>query len=156
MIWTMSVATVFHVLSAIIWVGGMFFAYLVLRPVAATQLEPAIRLNLWRSVFKKFFIWVWHAIAFLWLSGFWMIYIKQGFANVGNHVHAMMGVGTLMTIVFIYVVFVPYKKLITAVQQENWSAGAKALAQIRLMIAINLLLGLLASGLGAGGQYFIF
>jgi Predicted integral membrane protein len=40
-----------HVLSATIWVGGMFFAYVILRPVAATQFEPAQRLTLWSQVF---------------------------------------------------------------------------------------------------------
>lgn len=155
-IWSMGIATIFHALSAIIWVGGMFFAYLILRPVAGQHLEPPIRLTLWRNVFQKFFLWVWHSIAFLWLSGLWMIYLKQGFANVGWHVHAMMGLGSLMTLIFIYLVFIPYNKLIQAVQQEDWQTGANALAQIRIIVAINLLLGFLTSGLGAAGVYFVF
>ena len=43
-----------HVLSAVVWVGGMFFALLVLRP-AVGPLEPAVRLALWRRVFARFF-----------------------------------------------------------------------------------------------------
>lgn len=35
-----------HVLAASVWVGGMFFAYMALRPVAATQLQPPARLGL--------------------------------------------------------------------------------------------------------------
>jgi len=36
-----------HVLATVFWVGGMAFAYLVLRPAAA-PLDPAARLTLWR------------------------------------------------------------------------------------------------------------
>ena len=31
----MTFALMLHVLAAAVWVGGMFFAYMVLRPVAA-------------------------------------------------------------------------------------------------------------------------
>jgi putative copper export protein len=36
-----------HVLSAMIWVGGMFFAWMVLRPAAANTLTGPVRLVLW-------------------------------------------------------------------------------------------------------------
>ncbi len=32
-----------HLLAATIWVGGMFFAYQILRPVDGEMLEPPIR-----------------------------------------------------------------------------------------------------------------
>ena len=52
---TFAAALAIHLLLALLWVGGMFFAYLVLRPVAATELEPPQRLPLWRGVFSRFF-----------------------------------------------------------------------------------------------------
>ncbi|MGN5479437.1 hypothetical protein ACTMU2_28655 [Cupriavidus basilensis] len=48
-----------HVTAAVVWVGGMFFAYLCLRPVAGQVLDPPSRLQLWRGVFDRFFRWVW-------------------------------------------------------------------------------------------------
>ena len=45
----MAIAITLHVIAAILWVGGMFFAWMVLRPVAAGQLEPPARLTLWRN-----------------------------------------------------------------------------------------------------------
>ena len=36
---TASLALVLHLVSAVLWVGGMFFAYQILRPVAAGQLS---------------------------------------------------------------------------------------------------------------------
>ena len=51
----MGLAVLLHVIAAVIWVGGMFFAYMFLRPVAASQLEPPARLTLWEGVFGRFF-----------------------------------------------------------------------------------------------------
>ena len=42
-----------HLSSAIVWVGGMFFAYVCLRPAAIELLEPPARLRLWRGVFSR-------------------------------------------------------------------------------------------------------
>jgi len=42
----MVVAIPLHFLATVIWVGGMFFAYMALRSVAASLLEPAQRLPL--------------------------------------------------------------------------------------------------------------
>jgi len=50
----MAIVYALHLLAAIVWVGGMFFAHLVLRP-AAMELEPAQRLALWLRVFDRFF-----------------------------------------------------------------------------------------------------
>lgn len=43
-----------HVLSALVWVGGMFFAWMVLRPAAMKALEGPARLKLWVEVFQGF------------------------------------------------------------------------------------------------------
>ena len=51
-----------HILAVLVWVGGMFFAYVILRPSAVITLQPPERLCLWDAVFKRFFGWVWVAI----------------------------------------------------------------------------------------------
>ena len=58
-----ALALALHILGAVVWVGGMFAAYMCLRP-AAGPLEPPARLKLWRAFFGKFFPWVWLAILF--------------------------------------------------------------------------------------------
>ena len=70
----MSIAIGLHILAAVIWIGGMFFAYMVLRPVAASQLEPPARLTLWAACFDRFFVWVWLAVVLLPLSGYWILF----------------------------------------------------------------------------------
>ena len=75
----MKIALLFHVLEIVVWVGGMFFAYLALRPAAALLLEPPQRLALWQDTLRRFFNWVWLAIAFVLGSGLWMFFRMGGF-----------------------------------------------------------------------------
>lgn len=144
-----------HVLAATIWVGGMYFAYLCLRPVAATQLEPPLRLRLWVGVFDKFFPSVWIAVALLPATGYAMIFsIWQSLAVTPLYVHIMNGLGTLMLLIYMHVYFAPFKRLKRAVLAEQWPAGAAALGQIRKLIAVNLTLGLVVIAVAGGGRYF--
>lgn len=150
----MSFAVLLHLIAVVIWVGGMFFAYVVLRPVAAAQLEPPVRLTLWVGVFGLFFPWVWSAIVAILATGFWMIFaVFGGMAGVGLHVHAMLGLGILMMLIFFHVYFAPYARLRRAVDAQDWPAGAKALGQIRMLVGINTLIGLLTVAVGGAGRY---
>lgn len=152
----MGLAVLLHVIAAVIWVGGMFFAYMFLRPVAASQLEPPARLTLWVGVFGRFFPWVWASIAVILASGFWMIFaVFGGMGAVGLYVHAMLGLGVLMMLIFFHVFFAPYGRLKRAVAAQDWPAGGKALSQIRMMVGINTLIGLLTFAIGAAGRYLM-
>ena len=139
-----TIAISLHALAAVVWVGGMFFAYMALRPVAAKLLEPAVRLSLWSRTLTRFFIWVWLAVIIIPVTGYWMIFSAfNGFAGVAWYVHVMQGLGIIMILIFLHVFFAPYKKLRTALSEENYQEGGKSLAQIRKLIGLNLLIGLL-------------
>jgi len=130
-----------HVSSVVIWVGGMFFAYLALRPVAASVLEPPQRLTLWSGVFGKFFPWVWGSVVLILLSGLDML-MRLGGAAAPHYALTMLVLGVAMMLIYAHVFFAPYKKLKQAVGRQDWKAGVAALAQIRRLIGINLTLGL--------------
>ncbi len=136
----MTLFLLLHVLSVVVWVGGMFFAYMALRPVAASVLEPPQRLTLWAGVFGKFFPWVWASVALILLTGLTLL-MKMG--GMPHYALAMLVLGVAMMLIFAHVFFSPYKKLKRAVGEQDWQAGAAALAQIRMSIGINLSLGLL-------------
>ena len=132
-----------HVLAVIIWVGGMLFAHMQLRPVAASLLQPPERLKLWVGVFGRFFPWVWASIIVILVTGFWIISIVGGFKGLGMHINVMMLVGIIMMFLFLHVFFAPYKRLKLAVAAEDWSTAGAKLAQIRTLIGINMMLGVL-------------
>jgi len=149
-----SLYIVVHILSAVVWVGGMFFAYVCLRPVAASLLEPPQRLSLWVGIFNRFFPLVWVAVILLPLSGYLMVFLFwQGLHAAPAYVHAMNGLGLLMIVVFSHVYFASFKKLKKAVLNEDWPAGAGALAKIRKLVALNLTLGLLVVTVASSGRY---
>ncbi|NOX08642.1 MAG: hypothetical protein GXP22_03995 [Gammaproteobacteria bacterium] len=145
-----------HVIAAVIWVGGMIFAHRCLRPVVAELLDPPQRLKLWVGVFNNFFPLVWLSIILLLSTGYLMTYsIWQGFSAAPLYVHLMAGLGILMVLIYMHVFFSPYKKLKEAVITEQWPNGGEAIAQIRTLIGINSLLGLLVIAIASGGRYFI-
>ena len=150
----MSVSIALHLLPAVIWVGGMFFAYMALRPAAATVLEPPLRLQLWVQVFKLFFVWVWLSIILILASGYWMLFgVFGGFANAGMHIHIMHGAGIVMVLIYLHVFFAPYRRLRHAVVVQDYAEGGKQLAQIRKSIALNLLIGLAVVLVASAGRY---
>ena len=150
----MALPIALHLLSAVIWVGGMFFAYMILRPVAAELLEPPTRLTLWSQVFSRFFPWVWAAIILLLGTGLWMAFsVFGGFKTVGIHVHIMLAVGIMMMLIFMHIYFAPFRRLKQAVADKNWQEGGNNLGKIRKLIAVNLSLGLLVIVIATVGRY---
>lgn len=150
----MSILIILHILSAIIWVGGMFFALMVLRP-ASGGLEPKIRLSLWGGVFGRFFPWVWAAVAVLLISGYWMIFrYWNDFSGLPIYLHLMHGVGWLMILLFLHLWFAPYRRFKQAIVSENLPEAAIHLNQIRWIVTANLILGLINSIIGASGAYW--
>ena len=123
----MVVGLAFHILAAVIWVGGMFFAYVALRP-SAGPLEPALRLPLWHRVFGRFFPWVWASIVALLASGYFMVFHGfGGFGGVGLHVHVMQTTGIIMMMLFLHLFFAPWKRFRRAIAAGDLAAAGKNL-----------------------------
>lgn len=139
----MRIALLIHLLGTIVWIGGMFFAYVALRPAAAKILEPPHRLPLWQDTLRRFFAWVWVAIVALHVSGVHMLASAYGVRAAPLYVVVMFGIATVMTLLFGYLFFVPFKALTQNVGSSHWKAAAAALTTIRRLVATNLALGLL-------------
>jgi uncharacterized membrane protein len=127
-----------HVLCAVVWVGGMFFAYFVLRPSLAV-LEPPQRIALHTQIFRRFFLTIWHAMPVIILSGLAMIFaVFGGMAGLRWNVNVMMLLGLVMAGIFLAIFFGPYRTF-------RATPGPVPLDAIRKLIGINLALGLLTS-----------
>jgi len=143
-----------HVLAVVVWVGGMFFAYMVLRQ-SAGPLEPETRLALWHHVFRRFFPWVWASIVVLLTSGYGMMFLYfGGFAGAGLYIQVMQGIGIVMMMLFLHLFFVPWRRFSAAVERKQFPEAAKQLGQIRRVVAANLVLGLLTIIVGASGRFW--
>ncbi|MGA7546739.1 MAG: CopD family protein [Methyloceanibacter sp.] len=143
-----------HVLAVVVWVGGMFFAYVVLRQ-SAGPLPSETRLALWHRVFRRFFPWVWSSIVVLLASGYGMMFLYfGGFAGAGLYIHVMQGIGIVMMMLFIHLFFVPWRRFSDAMEKRHFPEAAKYLAQIRRVVAANLVLGLLTIIVGASGRFW--
>jgi len=152
--YTMSLALAVHVLAAVIWVGGMAFAYWFLRPAAGRALDRAARLDLWHDVFSRFFPAVWVAAIALLVSGYVVIFAGfDGFAHVGWSVHLMHGLAWVMLAIFAYVFFVPWRRLRRALDSADHDDAVEALDRIRRFVALNLTLGLIVVAAASGGRY---
>jgi uncharacterized membrane protein len=149
-----AIAVILHALSAVVWVGGMFFAHQALRP-AAVVLEPGPRLLLWARVLERFFAWVIGAVVLLLVSGFAMVFdVFGGFGGIGLHIQLMMGIGIVMMLLFFHLYFAPWRRFQAAVGRQDWAEGGRQLGQIRSIVTLNLILGLIVVAIGASGRYW--
>jgi uncharacterized membrane protein len=131
---------VLHLLGAMLWVGGMFFAYSCLRPAAASVLQPPQRLPLWAATFARFLPFTAAAVVVMLVTGFAML-LQVGFANAPVGWHVMMSLGLVMAAVFFYVYLAAYPKLREACAAAAWPRAGEALGAIRRAVAFNLVLG---------------
>ena len=138
-----------HLLAAVIWVGGMAFALMVLRPSLAI-LAPPDRLALHRQVFQRFFRIVWHVMPLLLLSGYGLLAtLFGGFAGAPWPVHVMHLGGLVMAAVFAVIFFGPWPALRTALDSNDPPRAVAAIDRLRRLITINLAIGLLVVAIAA-------
>ncbi|WQG58645.1 CopD family protein [Pseudomonas sp. RTB3] len=150
-----SLAYTLHVLAALIWVGGMFFAWMILRPAAVAALEGPARLRLWANVFQRFFVWVWVAVLVLPISGVGLLQLQfAGFELAPRYVQVMMGLYVVMVALFIRIQALQLPELRRAVVAEQWPEGAAALGQIRRLVGINLIVGLVVVAIASARPMF--
>jgi uncharacterized membrane protein len=151
-----TLALILHILGAVVWVGGMFAAYMCLRP-ATGALEPPQRLALWRWFFAKFFPWVWLSILLLLVSGYWMLLTTfGGFAGAPSYINLMQAIGWVMIALYLWLFHGPWLKFKRAVDAQDWPAAGAQIERIRQIIMINLPLGLIVVVIGGTGRFWGF
>jgi len=89
------------------------------------------------------------------VSGFAMVFdVFGGFGGVGLYIQLMMGIGILMMLLFFHLYFAPWRRFQAAVGRQDWAEGGRQLGQIRSIVTLNLILGLIVVGIGASGRYW--
>ena len=141
-----------HLLGVVLWVGGLAFALLVLAPAAAV-LEAGPRVALAGRVYKRFFLILWHAMPLLLLTGYAMVFgYLGGFKGVAWPVHVMHLFGLIMAAVFVYTFFGPWAAMRAAQTAGDQTKLVAGVGRIRLLLRINLVLGLVTVVVAAFAQ----
>jgi uncharacterized membrane protein len=139
-----------HLLSIVVWVGGMFFTLYCLRPALAVLEAPALRMRLMHAVLKRFFRFVLIAALLTLLSGVGMIGMAAQSAsqaglrfNMPIDWHLMSALGTVMVLIFAHIRFRLFGRFGQAVAKAAWPEAGAALNRIRAEVSVNLGLGVL-------------
>ncbi len=140
-----------HLVAAILWMGGMAFMLLALRPAAVKLLEPPARLMLMGAVWKRFFLVVMVSIVTLFASGshlytatFRAIKAATGQGSVPLGWNVMLVLGLLMMLIFGHIYFAGYARFKRAIAGQDWPLAGKAAAQIHTLMVTNFALGWLS------------
>jgi uncharacterized membrane protein len=106
-------------------------------------------------VLGRFFGWVIAAIILLLLSGYALVFgVFGGFRAIGLYINLMQGLGILMMLLFLHLYFAPWRRFQKAVARQDWAEGGRQLGQIRTIVTINLVLGLVVAAIGGSGRYW--
>lgn len=138
-----SLLILFHLAAAIVWMGGMAFILLALRPAARTTLQPPARPQLMVSSLQRFFPLVWASIAALLATGLTLM-LQVGMANAPVGWHVMLGIGLVMMAVFVHIFFAPFRRAQRAAAAQDWAAVGRELDRIHPLVVLNFTLGWIA------------
>jgi uncharacterized membrane protein len=138
-----SLSKLLHLAGAIVWLGGMTFMLWSLRPVAAAQLQPPVRIPFLAAVMGRFFPMVWLSIAVILVTGTGML-MSVGMKTAPLGWHLMLGIGLLMFLLFAHLYFGPFKRLKLACTAADWPEAGQRMGQIQTLVKTNFALGWLA------------
>ena len=140
-----------HLIAGILWLGGMAFMLLALRPAAIAVLPPPERLQLMVAVMRRFFVVVGASIFALLATGphlyataFRAARDATGQGSVPLGWNLMAGFGLLMVLVFGHLFFVAYARFKRAVAAQDWALAGPAATLVHRLVMGNFVLGCLA------------
>ena len=110
------VVLAFHIAAMAIWIGGTAYALVVISP-SLGLLDPTPRANVHLQTLRRFFRLVWHVMPIVLLTGWAMLIGKEGgFAHAPWFVNTMQTIALVMTALFVWSVFGPYRRLRRAIR----------------------------------------
>lgn len=151
MAYAIEIALFAHLLSVAVWVGGMVFAHFCLRP-GLEDLSPQLRLPVWESVFSRFFNWIGVAVILIFVSGSFLL-MEFGGADAAWQLRTMAAIGTLMMLIFGHIRFAVFPRIRRAVQSQRWPDGAQAVATVRKLVLLNIVLGVVTIAIAISSRY---
>lgn len=140
-----------HLVAAILWMGGMAFMLVSLRPALLAQMEAQPRARLMAEVWRRFFAVVAVSVVALLATGgslyaalFRATRLATGQGSVPLGWNLMAIIGIVMMLIFGHIYFAGFAKFKRSVAAGEWPVAAKAAAQIHTLVVANFVLGWLA------------
>lgn len=140
-----------HLVAAILWMGGMGFMLLALRPAALDIFQPPERMMLMGAAWKRFFPVVLVSIVVLFTTGtnmyntsFRAIKAATGQGSVPLGWNLMLVLGLVMMAIFAHTYWGLYAKFKRAMAALDWSLAGKFASQVHTRMVVNFVLGWLA------------
>jgi uncharacterized membrane protein len=131
-----------HLLAMFVWLGGMFFALVCLRPALGVLEPPPLRPRLMNAVLQRFFVAVSWAAGLMLASGALMMgSAASAGARPTPAVTAMAALGIVMIGVFVFVRLVPFRRLQQALAAGDGPRAGAAMNMIRQLVMLNLAIG---------------
>jgi uncharacterized membrane protein len=148
----MNVALFAHLAAVAVWVGGMVFAQFCLRPSLA-DVSPQVRLPLIGGVFGRFLNWVGLSVIAILLSGGFLL-ARFGAGHAPWPLHLMAALGIIMMLIFGHLRFAVFPRIRRAVQAQKWPDGARAVDTMRVLVWVNLVIGVVTIGVAVYSRGF--
>lgn len=123
-----------HLLGAIVWVGGLFFLLVIMRP-AMSELTPAQRVDVYRAAFHRFLRMLWIVMPAMLVTGYGMMFGQfGGIWGASWSLELQHLLGLAMSAIFVFLWFGPY--------QPFQQGRGRSIEAIRPLLEASLVLGL--------------
>jgi uncharacterized membrane protein len=151
----MTAALPLHILATIVWLGGLFLLCVVFPP-STRNLDSKTALSLWHKILSLFFVWAWISMALILATGIAIVFLKfGGFSGIPTIHRWNMAIGIPAIVLYCYLYFVPWQRSRCAMSRQDWGAAERDITQARIIMAIILTLGLVASVVSAVARYYV-
>jgi len=144
-----------HVLSAIVWIGGMIAIRVTVHPSLQTIESPQIKLGKTLEIMKRLLNMVIPMIIALIVTAV-LLAIGEGLKETELYTIVLIkeGIWTLMTIIFIFI-FIKRHQAEKLFKQRDFAQAKKQVKYIpNILLPINIILGLTALYLGVALRGF--
>jgi uncharacterized membrane protein len=136
----------FHILSAVIWIGGMIVIRIAVHPSMQNIQDEHVRVARILEITKRLFTLVFPFIVILIATGLYLAlaFGFRGHTNLSMIVHIKEAIWLIMTLNYLAMVYLRFKAQ-DAYLKSNILMAKKFLAPIaKYMLPVNIFLGLLA------------
>ena len=149
----MSIAFTLHTLAVIVWLGGLFLLCVVFQP-STREVDTKTAMSLWHGMLSRFFAWAWISLLLTLATGIGMVFLKfGGFSDIPILHQVNRAIGIPAIALYGYLYFGPWQRFRRAMSRHDLTAAQKDIARVRVVMAVILTLGLVASAVSAAGRY---